>query len=335
MSMTRLVFSTYDKDSDKDAKDLFLKYPHKDYQLKFMGLTKNKMLEYLQKTLTMKNTGAICLRDAGELIGLVGLEAMPWMSEHFNMRMFAINHLLAKNGDPLALSRLLRYVVEELAHVDFLDCRVAVDDVRAANALESSGFRYVGVEIYLCGHIKDIAEPHIPRGVEIGPPKADEMEDLTRMCGEIHYHNRFIYDPVITDASARSLYGRLFKRCFDHEDFRVLVARTNSGPVGYMVTKVNPYFSSVMGVDCGSLAFAGVKPGNRRNGLGAALGKRALCDLSQQGVKVVATRLLASNYQALQTAMKLGFKVTSSSLHFHRWVQRPTTPIPPSVHEAR
>jgi GNAT superfamily N-acetyltransferase len=332
--MTQLVFTTYDQETDKDVRTLFREYPHKDYQLKFMGLAKEKMIDYLEKTLSMKNTGAICLRDGHELVGMVGLEAMPWMSEHFKMRMFAINHLLARKGRALALSRLLRYVVEELAHVDFLDCRVAVDDIQAANALESSGFRYVGVETYLCRPIRADCEPDQIEGVEIGPCEESEMDELTRLCGQIHYHNRFIYDPVITDSDARSLYGKLFSHCFDHRNFQVLVARTKTGPVGYLVTKVNPHFSSVMGVCCGSLAFAGLKPDTRGSGIGEALGKHGLNQLARQGVTMVAARLLASNYQALQSALKLGFKVTSSSLHFHRWVQRPASPMPPSSHNS-
>ncbi len=330
MSMTPLVFTTYDPKEDLDVKELFQEYPHKDYQLKFIGLAKSAMVKYLESTLSKRNTTAICLRNGAELVGLVGLEAMPWMSERFRMRMFAIPHLLARRGEVVVFKRLLRYVMEELAHVDFLDCRVAVDDIPAANSLEASGFRYIGVETYMLLHLGAQEKPRTRDDFEIGPALEEEHEELSEMCSEIHFHNRFIYDPVITNKDARSLYGGLFSHCFDHSDFSVMVARSKSGPVGYVVSKINPYFSAITNTPSGSVAFAGVSPEARGYGLAETLIRWALYDLAKKRVSIVAARILASNYPALCTALKLGFKVTSNSLHFHRWVQRPTTPIPPT-----
>lgn len=328
LPMSRLSFAPYDAARDGEVRDLFTEYNFKDYQLSYMGVPKDRMADYLESTLKSENTHSITLRGEDRIVGLIALQSLPWMSKHFGLRMYAVSHLLANSHGPLFRARLLRYVVEELPEVDFLDCRVAVDDVFAAHALEVCGFRYVGTEMYMGQRLtlKDPPEPH-PE-FEITPCRIQDREQVLRIASETHIHNRFVYDPVINTAAAKSLYRRLVENCFDSKHFSVLVARDGDLVQGFIVSKLNPAFSKVVGMMCGSLDFIGVRPESRSKGLGGALNDWALYDMVQEGAQYAAVRTLGSNYPAMGTCYKTGFRVTSTSLHFHRWIHRPARSEP-------
>lgn len=325
MSLSRLVFAPFDPPRDQEIRLLFKDYPHKDYQLKSMGVSKESMADYLEATLQGEGIQSICLRDNGKLVGLIALQALPWMSEHFGLRMYAVPHLLAGMGGPLVRARLLRYVLEELHEVDFLDCRIAVDDVYAAQALEAAGFRYVGTEVYLGQALESNHSGKLSTEIEIRDCERADRRQVLEIVEDTHVHNRFAYDPIIQEDLARSLYRRLVENCFDQPQFTVLVARSHRTVEGFIISKTNKTFCQVVGKKTGSLDLIGVRPATRNRGLGAALNRAALHRLARDGVVYVAVRTLANNYPALRITFKTGFAITSTSLHFHRWIQRPKT----------
>lgn len=324
MSISRLVFAPYDPQRDVEARELFTFYPHKDYQLRSMGVSKERMAEYLETTLTEPHVQTICLRDNGTLKGLIALQRLPWMSRHFGMRMYAIRHLLVRSDSPLEHTRLVRFVMEELPEVDFLDCRVAVDDIYSAHALELCGFRYVGTEVFMGRTLEPEDQSWPSPGMSIDPCHAHERDEVLDIVEETHIHNRFVYDPLIPRDIATSLYRRLVDNCFDAEQFHVMVARSDNRVDGFITSKINETFSNIVGVRAGSLDFIGVRQQSRSRGLGVALNRAALFHMARAGVRFVSVRTLASNYPALQILYRSGFTVTSSSLHFHKWVHRPT-----------
>ncbi|AFM22875.1 GNAT family N-acetyltransferase [Desulfomonile tiedjei] len=321
--MRKLVFAPYDPSRDEEAKELFAFYPHKDFQLLSMGVQKDRMAHYLAGTLADPNTQSICLRDNGRLMGLIALQALPWMSQHFGLRMYAVRHLLSRSDGPLEHARLLRFVMEELPEVDFLDCRVAVDDIYSAHALELCGFRYVGTEVFMGRHLANDVAPSLPAGIELDFCRPSERQEVLDIVEATHVHNRFAYDPMIHTAIAKSLYCRLVENCFRTDQFGVMVARSRKGVEGFITFKTSENFSRTVGIRAASLDFIGVRPERRNKGLGVALNHAALSHLGQNGAEFAAVRTLASNYPALQILSRSGFKVTSSSLHFHKWIHRP------------
>jgi ribosomal protein S18 acetylase RimI-like enzyme len=328
MSMKHLTYAPFDANKDSDIHHLFYDYKFKDYQHKFMGVSKERMVQYLMKTLNEPDVQTICMREGEQLLGLISIRSLPWMSEHFGFRMYAVTHLLARGENPLVHARLLRYVMEELPQVDFLDCRVAVDDVCSAHALEICGFRYVGAEIYLGQILKGADLPDPQPHVEIRPFVRDRDQDrVLAIAGGTHTHNRFVYDPFINEHTAKSLYQRLVVNCFKHKQFKVLVAESGGAVEGFIITKLNLPFSQEVGFQCGSLDFIGVRQETRNRGLGKALNQWALYHLAQMGIVFVAVRTMASNYAALTLVSRTGFQMTSTSLHFHKWVARPTVSI--------
>lgn len=323
MLMNHLTFAPYDSNQDSDVGQLFRDYKHKDYQLKVMGVSKEQMVKYLEKSLSKPNMQSICLREKGRLVGLIALQSLPWMSEHFGLRMFAVPHLLARSSGPLVHARLLRYVIEELQDVDFLDCRVAIDDIYSAHALEICDFRYVGTEIYMGQVLKSTNPPESHPDYEIKPCTPQERDEVVQIAGETHVHNRFVNDPIIHENAIKSLYGRLVTNCFEDRQFNVLVAHSQGKVQGFIITKMNLTFGREVGQLSGSLDFIGVRHEARNRGLGVTLNRWALYHLAEKNSVFVAVRTLASNYAALATCFRTGFSITSTSLHFHRWIRRP------------
>lgn len=318
MNMGSLVFAPYDPRLDGKVQELFKAYPHKEYQLRTIGVSKDQMALYLESTLTNSGAQIICLRDDGCLVGLIALQYLPWMSEHFGLKMYSIRHLLTRADSPLVHERLLRYVIEELPEVDFLDCRVAVDDVYAAHALEACGFRYVGSEIFLGQRIGPNSQPPYLPGIKFRRGRREDRSQILRIVGETHVHNRFVYDPIIDGTAAKSLYCRLVTNSFDDDQFEFIVADSGNTIEGFVTLKMNTPFSRAVGISCGSLDLIGVRPEKRNRGLGAALNRAAIHRMIQQRMQYAAVRTLASNYPALRICLRTGFTVTSTTLLFHR-----------------
>ncbi len=323
MSMSQLMFSPLDGSRDEEVRRLFQEYPHKDFQLKSMKVSKEGMADYLQTTLKSPDTQSICLKANGKLTGLIALKSLPWMSEHFGLKMYAVPHLLAGFEGSLVRARLLRYVIEELQEVDFLDCRIAADDVYAAQALEAAGFRYVGTEAFLGQELRRDEPFDPPADIEIAECSRADRKQVLEIVESTHVHNRFACDPLIDPDLARTLYRKLVDNCFDQSQFTTLVARGHGAVQGFIISKTNETFCQLVGKKTGSLDFIGVRPDNRNRGLGACLNRAALQRMAQQGVQYVGVRTLANNYPALRITFKTGFAVTSTSLHFHRWIKRP------------
>jgi len=107
----------------------------------------------------------------------------------------------------------------------------------------------------------------------------------------------------------------------------VFVAGKPGDVQGFIVGKINVNFSNVVGLRCGSLDFIGVRPEFRRKGIGEALNCAALGWMASMGVTFAGVRTLASNYPALKTCLASDFRISSTSLHFHRWIRRPMTAV--------
>jgi GNAT superfamily N-acetyltransferase len=323
MLMNHLTFAPYDSRRDIDIGQLFRDYPYKDHQLRFMGVSKERMVKYLEKSLSKPDMQTICMRDKGRLVGLIALQSLPWISNHFGLRMVTVPHFLARSTGLLIHARLLRYVIEELQDVDFLDCRVPIDDIYACHALEICDFHYVSTEIYMGQVLKSIIPPEPHLDYEIRPCTPEERDQVVQIAGETQVHNRFVHDPIIHEDAAKSLYQRLVTDCFENNQFNVLVAHSRGRVEGFIITKMNLPFSQEVGQLCVSLDLIGVRPESRNRGLGVELIRWALYHLAEEKAVFVAVRTLANNYPALSICFHTGFQITSTSLHFHKWVRRP------------
>ena len=121
-----------------EVENLFLGYPYKDFQLRQMDIPKARMVKFLQRSLQAKAARSACLREDDRLVGLISAVHLPWMSGLFGANLYTLQHFLTEGKGPGYFQNMLRYFIDQIADVDFIDCRVASGDVNAVQALENT-----------------------------------------------------------------------------------------------------------------------------------------------------------------------------------------------------
>lgn len=303
------------------VEELFKRYPFKDFQLQQLDIPKAKMVSFLRQGLFANFTKAAGLREGGRLIGLIGVSALPWMSGLFGARMFTIRHFLTDDMGQGYFQTMIRYVLDQVEGVDFLDCRVATGDINAIHALENSGFRYVGNEIYLARSL--VAEP-VPEDYAQADCVAcpDRLkEQVLSLVERTHSHNRFMYDPEVSHEQAANIFRKYVSGIAFKEGYRTLIQHTGDRVDGFIIYKFTPALSAAVGGNYASLDFIGVNRESQNKGIGECLNRAALHDLARSGATHVVVRTFGSNYPAIRILHKVGFKITSSDLHFHHWIR--------------
>ena len=136
-----------------------------------------------------------------------------------------------------------------------------------------------------------------------------------------HVHNRYMYDPEVPPHKAAEIFSRYVSGFGFEKDFRHLIKLEEGRVVGFIFYKFNTALSETTGGRYASLDFIGVDNRAQNAGLGDELNRAALFDLAAQGATHVAARTFGSNYPAIRILHKVGFKITSSDLHFHLWLR--------------
>ncbi len=304
------------------VEELFLGYPYKDFQLRQLGIVKKNMVAFLKTTLEGPEVSSICLKEEGRVVGLISAKHLPWLSKTFGARMYTLQHLLTADRPAGYYQTMLHYLLEMMPQIDFLDCRVAGGDIAAIQALENSGFRFVGNEVYLARNLRgqEVPAEWAQTGCEPCPQRMrDQVMELVR---QTHFHNRFMYDPEVPAQQAAQIYQRYLSGVAFDSDFRSQVRLEGDKVKGFILYKFNTGLSQIVHGRYASLDFIGVATGDQNGGVGESLNQAAIWDLKQSGVTHVVVRTFGTNYPALRIVHKIGCKITSSDLHFHFW-QRP------------
>jgi ribosomal protein S18 acetylase RimI-like enzyme len=300
---------------------LFMDYPFKDFQLKQLGIPKKNMLAYLKIGLKDDDVQSACLIEDGRLVGLISVRYLPWLSEHFEARMFSLQHLLTSGKEPGYYQNMIRYLVDQIAGIDFLDCRVAAGDINAIQALENSGFRFVGNEVYLIRALVENPVDESYRHPDCIRCPRELQPQVFELATRIHFHNRYMYDPEVAPKEAKAIYHRYLSGMAFNSDYHCLVKLHRDRLQGFIFYKINQRLSEMVDGRHASLDFIGVDHGIQNEGLGNVLNRAALWHLAQIGATHVVVRTLGSNYPAIRICHKVGFKITSSDLHFHHWLR--------------
>ncbi|MBW2618887.1 MAG: GNAT family N-acetyltransferase [Deltaproteobacteria bacterium] len=316
-----------------EVEQLFARYPYKDFQLKQLEIPKEKMIAFLARTLKGELSWSACLREEGRLVGLMSARDLPWMSQLIGARMFSLQHFLTDNKSPGYYQTMLRYFLDQMNEVDFLSCRVASGDINAIQALENSGFRFVGNEVNL---IRSFAES--PVGEEYNRPDClpcpqDLQGSVMGLVEKTHVHNRYMYDPEVSAETAAEIFSKYLSGFAFKEGFRSRIMLEGGKVTGFIFYKFNTALSDLVGGLYASLDFIGVDRSAQNRGTGEILNQAALYDLAASGATHCVVRTFGSNYPAIRICHKVGFKITSSDLHFHHWL-RPTAKAEPMLHSS-
>ncbi len=306
----------------EEVRGLLFDYPYKDFQLQQLGIPKEKMVSFLECSLFADHTRQACLREGGKLVGLIGIGALPWMSGLFGVKMFTLKHFLTADKSQGYFQTMIRYVLDQMSLVEFLDCRVASGDIQAIHALENAGFRFVGNEVYLARSLERNPVPEDYADTDCVPCPDELRDQVLKLVEEAHVHNRFMYDPEVSQEQAANIFRKYVSGIAFEEGYRIMVKRSGDKVDGFIIYKFNPGLSQAVDGSYASLDFIGVDRSSQNKGIGEILNRAALADLSASGAGHVVVRTFASNYPAIRILHKVGFKITSSDLHFHHWMKR-------------
>jgi len=304
-----------------EVENLFLTYPYKDFQLRHMDIPKEKMAKFLKKSLKSRTARSACLRENDKLVGLISAVHLPWISDLFGANLYHLQHLLTDGKGAGYYQNILRYFMDQIEDVDFIGCRVASGDVNAVQALEDSGFRFVGNEVYLVNSLSRAPLPEEYGDTDCGPCPEHLRRQVMELVEKTHVHNRYMYDPEVQPEKAAEIFSRYISGFGFQKNFRHLIKMREGRVVGFIFYKFNNALSEVAGGKYASLDFIGVDKQARNAGVGDELNRAALYDLAAQGTTHVAARTFGSNYPAIRILHKVGFIITSSDLHFHLWLR--------------
>ena len=304
-----------------ETEKLFTEYPYKDFQLSQLNIPKEKITVFLRETLYGKQIYNAGLREDGKLVGLLSARYQPWISQLFGVNMYSLQHFITSDREPGHYQAMLNYIMDQIADLDFLDCRVSSADISAIQALENAGFRFVGNEVYM---VRPLVETPLPKsyGLTECIPCSDSLKtQVLNMVREIHFHNRYMYDPEVARKDAIDIYSKYLSGVAFKPEYRSLIKCDGDRVVGFIFYKLNTALSQLVDGKYASFDFIGVNREIQNSGVGEDLNKAALFELERSGVTHVVVRTFGNNYPAIRICQKVGFKITSSDLHFHLWVR--------------
>lgn len=306
----------------REIRELFLEYPHKNYQLRVLGIEKEDMADYLQDGLVHDGTRHLMLgREGSRLRGLACLAPSRFLSERLRTSMWCLRHLVATgdNVRELVYAMVDAYDPGPETGAEVVTARVACSDQAAVRALEDLGFRLVADEVVGVVRFED-PDPEVPEGLSVVPMGVRHVEQVTAIACSVHRYNRFAFDPRFDRETVDELYRLVVARYAEDESTETLVVVDHQEEVlGFIAFKLNHGLERFTGRRHGSLDFVGVRADAQSRGLGDLLNRCALSSLRRQGTDTVMVQTLMNNYNALAILRKIGFRITSSNMVLHRW----------------
>jgi hypothetical protein len=297
-------------------------FPHRNHQLRVLGIPKNTMVDYLESGFSLADGLVLVARAGMRLLGV--LQAVPEtrMSQDLDRRIWSVRHLLLDDDCPAATSRrLVGATLNRLVgRADLVGARVASGDVAGLQAVEDLGFRVVTGE--LAGVVDLVEATHsVPGAPSVISLEPEHLDEVASIAGDAHVHNRFRYDPHFEPGVVRRMYGELIRRYADDPNTGTRVAVDGRGRVlGFISFRINRALEAATGKLLASLDFIGVRKDARVRGLGDALNHHAMAAMTERGVEAATVRTLMDNFEALAALRKLDLRITSSNLVLHRWM---------------
>ncbi len=327
-AVVRSVTSTapvYDlRESDADGvRELFRAYGHRDYQLHLLGITKDAMVGFLWDALAEAPEYSFVLKERGRITGLFSLSYQRWLSKRLGTRTWSVRHLvLSPDVSPSSVQRLLSVGLDSISCLaDFVYGRAASSDIPVIVGLQGVGFETVGGEI--CGVLAPGGAPTEqpqPDGLRFVKARTEKLDEVARIARQSHDINHFAYDPRFPAERVAALYEGVVRFDAADQNGSMMVAEKDGAVVGFHTYRRNRRLECYVAPGLYSLNYIGVDPEARLRGLGEMLTWKVLEELAQSGARGITVRTMLSNYRALATLRKVGARIASANLVFHRWL---------------
>lgn len=210
-------------------------------------------------------------------------------------------------GRATSLDGLAEWALENT--VGLMCLLVDADKPEEAQRAEEQGFRFMDVRVTL----EKLNYPTLGASARLA--LAEDLYRLRQIARTAFPLTRFYADPRLKDQACGELYEEWTRSlCAGAADI-VLVAERDGAPVGYITVDLEDGNSEI-----GLIAVA---EEYRGRGVGFELVASALDWAYSKEAKKMTVVTQGRNLSALRTFERSGFRISNTSLWFHRWYSQP------------
>lgn len=263
----------------------------------------------------------LALRETdGPIRGLISLQPLPWDSDIYGMQMGKLGWFITEpccTHEWEVKRKLVRAALEQAAEMGYrhLSARLHAEDHSGRHALEDCGFRVMDVQVTLERSVKEQQCPK-PVWKAIDDVQPEDLEVLKAMSATAYLRSRLFVDPHLPRSATERLHQQWVENdCRGRAD-KVLVARLEGRPVGYIACLLHPEQEMYGLAPCGDIDLIAVSPDGRGKGIGLSLVLAALAWFRERVGRVI-VKTQVTNIPAINLYQKVGFHLEQAHISLH------------------
>ncbi len=278
----------------------------------------------LEQALSRPDAMTVAVTEGMTVDGLLVGHYSAWDSEHFGYGVAVIDGIyLAEKGyahDRLVADRLVAGFMEwcRRRRIRFASMRLSSLQLAAIHALEQAGFRYIESYIYNVFDLDRLGKPDASLPT-LRPARAEDEAIMMGYAPGAFATQRFHADPRIEPEKAEGLYRKWIVSAFADPQRETLVMEEDGRPVAFMVYRGEDH-RSTLGLRLIALNMALLDPESRGKGLGNRFYSALLHHYAREGFELVESGLSMRNQVSLNWHNKAGFRVVSTQITLHAWL---------------
>jgi RimJ/RimL family protein N-acetyltransferase len=272
----------------------------------------------------VKTFGAF--EDGHRLVGFLVAHESAWDTDHFGVRVWIVDGCYITPSDYETEFRIADLLVGAFdrwsreARIEFVSVKAASLDLPVVNVYEKWGFRYIESWVYNRFNLDRVgAHPRTPMQLRLAGPA--DREFMHAYSQEAFSLQRFHADHRIPHDKADSMYRKWIDTAFDEPRQKTLVYDQDGVPAAYLIFYINDYRPQ-FGKQYVQWKMALLGPSVRGRGVGADFFVSLLYYHRDQGMDVVDSGLTMRNLPSLNLHNRIGFKIISTLVTFHKWLER-------------
>jgi GNAT superfamily N-acetyltransferase len=267
---------------------------------------------------------AFAFSRAGDVVGIILFRLSEWDSEYFGWNVAIVDSLIVQGPDDAAKSDIALGLLNRFhdwcrsADVRFVSARIPALDLPVVHSFEALGFRYIESWIFNKYDLRKKDErPQCSFELRLAEPK--DLAIMSEYSNGAFASQRFHADPHIPVEKAEQLYRNWIKTAFDDPNQKILVHDVSGRPAAFLIyftRDLRKYFD----LQFAMWKMALLDPSQRGRGMGTEFLWAMLDYHRTEGLDVVDSGLSMRNQDSLNLHNKVGFKVVSTLVTFHKWL---------------
>ncbi len=283
------------------------------------------LLSLVQSHLARSDNQALAVvSDAGEMLGLLLFRLSVWDTEHFGYPNVIVDALytaaLGYLGELNLTNQLLHgfglWCKEQ--GVRFVSARIPSYHLPAVHSFEQNGFRFIEAWIFNKYNLTKLDGANRVLS-SLRRAKPEDVPFMLEYSKGAFSGQRFHADPRIASEKADSLYRKWILTAASDPQQEILCLDQDGKPVAFMIFYRND-MREYFGFQFAQWKMALLDPSYRGKGVGADFFLALLHQHRADGMAVVDSGLSMRNLASLNLHNKLGFKVVSTLITFHKWI---------------